>query len=578
MLDGLRMLRSLAVAVFAVGSAAVLGAACASGGQALPGGATGIPEQICLLNNCGSDAECASCTEVRTTCLVEERRCVACNGKTGEGCAEGEVCSRWGACIADGASCPTDERGVPLITCLSSKDCLPCDPLHQICDPDSEQCVACTAEDMSNCQSTDTCVNGQCVPQCPSECTVDADCASCGGPGQQANVCNAHKCSQCSPEVPCPSGQACSPQGTCVSVCGTDGEGSCGASDECSGCFGDGIVCHGSGPGACGPNVASCADIGTASILPPPWDAVTVPCTGDAQCVSLSVKLNIGAMLRDMTGVGQLGDANVGYNMGSCADVTVSSGSTCGVCTPCVADADCEPIDVDQVGDQVFGPAGSVEAAYLADQVFGNKAHTVFMYCEKSGPGYGVCSVCPGYMNDCRVGGGGGGGGGTCDHDVCTSGGPLGADCDPCAAAVCEADAYCCATAWDTTCINEVAQHCEGMTCGSMPAGCAHSECVSGAALADGCSDCATTVCAADDYCCTTSWDSLCVQKAATMCDVGCAGGTCAHSECDAGAALTYGCSSCATNVCMEDPFCCIGSWDSACVTAVADLCDATCQ
>lgn len=572
MLDRLRMLRGVALLALVLGPAAVLGVACASGGQALPGGDDGIPDQICLLNNCGSDQDCGSCSEGRRTCLVEEGRCVACDANTGEGCAEGEVCSRYGACIANGATCPTDERGVPLITCVSSKDCLPCDPLHQLCDLEAEQCVACTPDDLSNCQSTDTCVNGECVPQCPAECTVDADCASCGGPGGAANVCNAHKCSECSDTVPCGPGEACSPQGTCVSVCGTDGEGTCEGSDECSGCIGQGFVCQGSGPGVCGPNVASCADLGTASILPDPWDSVSKQCTGDAACAGLNVKINIGATLRDMTGVQQLGDALVGYDMGSCADVTVSDGSSCGVCVPCKADADCEPINVDAVGDQLFGPPGSVEASYLADQVFGANEHTVFLYCEKSGPGYGVCSVCPGYMNDCRVGGGGGGG--TCDHDECTSGGPLGSDCTACTAAVCAADDYCCTTAWDATCINEVAQYCDGMSCGGTSV-CAHSECVSGGALTADCSGCATTVCAADDFCCTTSWDSLCVQKAATMCDVGCAGGTCAHSECDAGAALTTGCSSCATNVCMADSFCCTDSWDALCVQKVATECAA---
>jgi hypothetical protein len=53
---------------------------------------------------------------------------------------------------------------------------------------------------------------------------------------------------------------------------------------------------------------------------------------------------------------------------------------------------------------------------------------------------------------------------GSCDHGVCTTGDALTASCDPCAAQVCAADAYCCTTAWDSICVGEVASYC-GTTC-----------------------------------------------------------------------------------------------------------------
>jgi Zn-dependent metalloprotease len=49
---------------------------------------------------------------------------------------------------------------------------------------------------------------------------------------------------------------------------------------------------------------------------------------------------------------------------------------------------------------------------------------------------------------------------------------------------------------------------------------CSHSTCVTGVALVSGCNSCATTVCAADPYCCTTYWDSVCVSETSA-----CAGG-----------------------------------------------------
>jgi hypothetical protein len=57
-----------------------------------------------------------------------------------------------------------------------------------------------------------------------------------------------------------------------------------------------------------------------------------------------------------------------------------------------------------------------------------------------------------------------------------------------------------------------------GHPCGYS--GCAHSVCATGGPLTSGCNSCVTTVCAADAYCCTTSWDTICVDEAKSMCPV----------------------------------------------------------
>jgi hypothetical protein len=54
----------------------------------------------------------------------------------------------------------------------------------------------------------------------------------------------------------------------------------------------------------------------------------------------------------------------------------------------------------------------------------------------------------------------GGGDATSCAHALCASGGQLDAACDPCATALCGADPYCCAVAWDATCVGEVAGVC----------------------------------------------------------------------------------------------------------------------
>ena len=49
---------------------------------------------------------------------------------------------------------------------------------------------------------------------------------------------------------------------------------------------------------------------------------------------------------------------------------------------------------------------------------------------------------------------------------------------------------------------------------------CAHSECTSGGALTSGCDACVTQICksANDPYCCSSTWDTFCVQDVSTYC------------------------------------------------------------
>lgn len=48
----------------------------------------------------------------------------------------------------------------------------------------------------------------------------------------------------------------------------------------------------------------------------------------------------------------------------------------------------------------------------------------------------------------------------SCAHAICTSGGALVSSCDSCVTQVCAADSFCCANAWDSTCVNEVSTIC----------------------------------------------------------------------------------------------------------------------
>lgn len=416
----------LAAALSLAALAAVTAAACATsssiqhqtgttgsgggGGGTGTGGSTtgtgGAGAVACIQNNCHSDAECGACPSGDTVCNTTSHRCVAC-GTGGKTCPSGETCSSFGDCVPSGKTCPTDAQGTPTITCATSGDCVACDPLHQVCDMGTGKCVACTDIDSSACQSTDQCVNDTCKPNCPATCATDNDCSSCGAPGNLAHACNAGKCSQCSKTYACPSGKICGANGVCAPKCGQDGAGSCSADADCTACSAGNTQCHApiNGPGKCGPQAAGCSDLGKGTVvLPSPWDQVTNLCSHDADCAGVGITLDVGKLLRDLTGISQIKDANLDYEMKVCAAVSVGVGAqnlSCGVCVPCRVDTDCAPINVDGIAGEAFGPIGSVAAALLLDQVFGPSDHEVHMYCQEVAGGYGVCAPCPGIVYAC---------------------------------------------------------------------------------------------------------------------------------------------------------------------------------
>jgi hypothetical protein len=49
-----------------------------------------------------------------------------------------------------------------------------------------------------------------------------------------------------------------------------------------------------------------------------------------------------------------------------------------------------------------------------------------------------------------------------------------------------------------------------------------HDPCQVGGALAPSCSSCVADLCAQDNFCCSNTWDSICVNEANTLCGLGC--------------------------------------------------------
>ncbi|MGC4123279.1 MAG: lamin tail domain-containing protein [Myxococcales bacterium] len=109
---------------------------------------------------------------------------------------------------------------------------------------------------------------------------------------------------------------------------------------------------------------------------------------------------------------------------------------------------------------------------------------------------------------------------------------------------------------------------------------CAHPTCSTGTKLVSGCDACVTKICAADSYCCSTSWDSTCVKEVATICGQSCttctpscSGKTCGSDGCGGT------CGTCATGSTCSSSGQCVASCTPSCSgkTCGADGCGGTC-
>ena len=396
------------------GGSSGTGASGGSGGTGGDDSDGGWLDDVCIMHDCDDDAECKGCPSGRNVCDESSHRCVKCvPGEPPTACAAGEECSQYGTCIPEGMTCETDSVGEPTVSCSSDADCYACDTMHQVCNTTTSKCVACNDTNMYACDQQASCKAGQCLDKCPSPCSMDSDCENCGtmvNPGHACNETTRH-CGECSATTPCPGGSVCGPQGMCIAVCGdpTKAKGACLSDDDCTGCEGDLIACQvpiNGGDGKCGLPAAGCSDIGSFAVLPAPWSQVTNLCSDDADCAGVGIDLNVGKILRDLSGLDQINDAVMEYGMNACASVSVGimgESYSCGVCVPCREDADCDPIKFDPLIDQAFGPVGGLVANVLIKMAFGDAPHELNMYCEPVLGDFGVCAPCIDFLHECAV-------------------------------------------------------------------------------------------------------------------------------------------------------------------------------
>jgi hypothetical protein len=147
-----------------------------------------------------------------------------------------------------------------------------------------------------------------------------------------------------------------------------------------------------------------------------------------------------------------------------------------------------------------------------------------------------------------------------------------------CCQSVCLNDPYCCFVAWDTACVAIAGDSC------SRVAGCVNPATgfpVNGscyvAHITPGCDKpgCCSKVCtdAAYGYCCQVIWDEVCAARATAICDS--CGDPLAGSCFQQHAAPHCADGTCCAIVCNADPFCCSGTWDALCVTSAQVRCAA---
>ncbi len=151
----------------------------------------------------------------------------------------------------------------------------------------------------------------------------------------------------------------------------------------------------------------------------------------------------------------------------------------------------------------------------------------------------------------------------------------IGCEDQACCESTCEMDPYCCDAVWDQYCADEAA----GLCTGSFPACEAGAgSCASGNDT-PGCEDveCCNLVCLEVPFCCIGTWNNPCADMAFVPCRMAC-------GSVDAGGCFTPnptpGCDDvdCCKAVCDIDDFCCDITWDSACAEIAQNEAAAQCR
>ena len=497
------------------------------------------------------DGECDGAEDC-TTC---QRDCGRCQGRScGDGiCGRNEVC---GGATRGRISCDADCCG------CDHGDCTTGTPLKTTCS----SCAAKVCATDASCCTTqwDSVCVGYAVELCGEacgSCKVDGVCdaahgETCGSCPQDCGKCTSGRCGDgvCGPGESCLS---CAVDcGKCTAGCG---DGICGAGETCTNCSTDCGECSVCGDGSCDGDE-------TCTTCPKDCGTCTGTC-GDGICQTTESCTTCPA---DCGLCASCGDGTC-QTTESCA----SCPTDCGACPPSCGDGTCDPTETctscpidcgscaPVCGDGTCDP--DTEDCTSCPQDCG--ACPPVCGDGTCNPGE-TCATCPIDCGTCAP---------VCGDSVCNGTetcascpGDCGA-CPVCGDGVCNGLENCnscpadCGTC-TATCGNHVCDAEAGETCATCPGDCGtcgecpHPLCTAGAPLEKTCSPCAATVCALDSFCCMGKWDSECVTEAGWMCSVDCT--TCGNGTCDPGetCATCADCGTCAgrcgDGVCDPDESC----------------------
>lgn len=505
---------------------------CAPKELTCPTDSTGTPTIACK-----SDTECSACDPMHQVCDTTQGKCVSCLGSKLDACTGNQTCGATGKCEN---KCPTN--------CTQDTDC-------GKCEVGGTQAKACNNHVCSECSNTSPCPTGmdcqggKCVKPCGAsggenaDCKQDAECYGCGN----TNATETWKC-----KFPVNGGT----HGTCKHP-----------AQGCTDLLSSGAVLPPPFDGVtntCSTD-ANCAgvsmDVNVGKLIK---DLVG---SSEINLGIKKVKIQDAILkfpMKACASVELFDDKKCGVCVPCNDDAD---------CTPIELD----PLISDLFkGDPLMQIASSFLMDLLFGK---DKKHQIHMQCQDVAAGYGVCVPCANPLDGCGAGSPSGGTSGKCEHDTCTEGGPLDPTCGLCEAAVCLNDIFCCTLGWDDLCVKAVEDYCTTACPGdpscsahtpcetgaAMNADC--NNCTTQVCDADP-SCCDTT---------NGQWNQSCVDKVLNdvtikpECGGACAKAPCgAHSECTTGNALTETCTDCTKEVCGKDKYCCDsqnGKWDLICVS-----------
>ncbi|MEJ7731970.1 MAG: hypothetical protein WKG00_22515 [Polyangiaceae bacterium] len=349
---------------------------------------------------------------------------------------------------AGGAGAEGGAGGDPVATVASSSSGDP------VSSASSASASASAASSSVSSSSGATCPNGSCeageTPEsCPQDCPGGCDHPVCqdGGPLSSG-------CDPCVDLVCGADGFCCSDgwDGQCIgeanALCGgiCCGDGAC-TGETCDNCAADCGACQ-CGDGQCqGETCDSCAtDCGSCPVACPHTVCFVGEPLDGAACLDPCVD-----EVCDVDAACCMGNGD-GWD-DSCQD---QAQTLCGTPDPCVA-AVCAQMPsccTGALGGTGGGGSGSGGAGGAGGG--GGAAGTGGSGGAPPAPAWSAACVDLA-VTLCNTGC-------NCQHSVCAQGGDLSPGCNPCAAAVCEADSYCCDSNWDGACVNEAISIC-GIDC-----------------------------------------------------------------------------------------------------------------